>query len=1471
MAAIITQVGMDRISEAFTTGSLPVLKTVKFGDGKGSTVIANMAMTDITNTVYECGIDMIEYQENTVISVEIPVTVGGFTVREMGVYDDEDNLIAIEGGLDEYKTTFAERPSTLTFRMVLKLSEDEEVDVTFYDDGKYASKEQFNTLIGSLLTYRENVSNDILLYKDSTDEAIVELTTNVNDAISDHETATAQMVSDAIGTVADTIVENKNLAKSGLDAVNARVDTKANVSDTYTRDTVDTLVDNKIATHKEIMDTSIANRTEVVNDKFIEQASTINQTITTEVEKLNATISGVNDTLENSIDDTNLEVAKKANIVDTYTKVDASNLIDSKIEAHKTTMDQSIDSKIEVVDNKLDTYIDASAVELADTVDTITDLISDNKDDVDDSISTINIEIAKKANIVDTYTRDAVDTVVDNKIATHKDAMDASIAVRTEEVNTLITSQTEAFNVKIDNNHTLINSRVDSEVEDLTTIIDTNKSAIEDALVVTNTEVAKKANTVDTYTRSAVDTLVSDSIDDHKTAMDASIAVRSKLVDDALVDQKEEYTTLVSNTNSTLTGIINDNKIEIEDALETTNTEVAKKANITDTYTRTNADLMVDSKISDHKAVMDLINENRDSDIDSRLDSYESTLTTRVDNELSAMDDSLNQHISATTASFKATNDEVAKKANITDTYTRTAVSTLVDNRISTHKAIMDASIATRTKMVDDKFIEEAENTATAISDTESSIRETISDNKDAIEEALSLTNIEVDKKANIVDTYTRTAVATLVDGKIASHKTIMDNAMSARATAVDNRIDSVETTLSDSITSNIEDVNDAIELTKTGLEDDIAKKANILDTYTRTDASSLMDTKIASHKTVMDNSIATKYTTLDNKINSNNTTINTKVDDAVDAITDVISDNKSEIEDALALTNTEVDKKANITDTYTRTATSTLIDSKIASHKTVMDTAISTRTDIVDARMDEYEDTFNTAITTNVDTLNDTISKNKSDIENALTNTNEVVALKANASTTYSKTDVNTLIADEIATHKGIMDTSIALRSTAVDTRIDSLETSINDSIDSNVDTLNATIGQNKTSIENSLSATNLEVAKKANASVTYTKDEVDGIVETETDVVKDSLSTHTTNKSNPHNVTKAQIGLSNVENTSDADKEISSATLLALNAKINLTSIVNNLTTSDANRPLSALQGKVLKGLIDSINDVLYSADTTLDTLEEVVEFIKQNKEFLDSLGMDNIPGLTAALASKVDDTQVLTNVPSGAKFTDTWRGIDDSPVNGQVNESISSNWAYDHTNSSTAHPRDTRNLAVGSTAVAATKLATARSIGGVSFNGTANITLPGVNATGNQNTTGNASTATKLASITTSFSGKYPIVTNVNGVIYSHTGMMYEGSTGILTAPTFKGALDGNAKTATWSDKVDVNGSNTSSVWYDVTWHSGDELFSSVGVEIQGSTNSLRASNLLAKEAVSLGNSSEASIKYNTSTDSLDFVFN
>lgn len=67
--------------------------------------------------------------------------------------------------------------------------------------------------------------------------------------------------------------------------------------------------------------------------------------------------------------------------------------------------------------------------------------------------------------------------------------------------------------------------------------------------------------------------------------------------------------------------------------------------------------------------------------------------------------------------------------------------------------------------------------------------------------------------------------------------------------------------------------------------------------------------------------------------------------------------------------------------------------------------------------------------------------------------------------------------------------------------------------------------------------------------------------------DAVQTNLETHINNKSNPHKVNKAQVGLGNVDNTSDANKPISTATQNALNGKFsategnNLKQIVNNM----------------------------------------------------------------------------------------------------------------------------------------------------------------------------------------------------------------------------------------------------------------------------------------------------------------------
>ena len=83
-----------------------------------------------------------------------------------------------------------------------------------------------------------------------------------------------------------------------------------------------------------------------------------------------------------------------------------------------------------------------------------------------------------------------------------------------------------------------------------------------------------------------------------------------------------------------------------------------------------------------------------------------------------------------------------------------------------------------------------------------------------------------------------------------------------------------------------------------------------------------------------------------------------------------------------------------------------------------------------------------------------------------------------------------------------------------------------------------------------------------------------------------------------------------------------------------------------------------------------------------------------------------------------------------------------------------------------------AVTGNASTATALATARTIGGVSFDGTANINLPGVNATGNQNTSGTAATVTGAAQSAITSVG------TMTGLVVDGTSQLYESVTEAIT---------------------------------------------------------------------------------------------
>lgn len=84
------------------------------------------------------------------------------------------------------------------------------------------------------------------------------------------------------------------------------------------------------------------------------------------------------------------------------------------------------------------------------------------------------------------------------------------------------------------------------------------------------------------------------------------------------------------------------------------------------------------------------------------------------------------------------------------------------------------------------------------------------------------------------------------------------------------------------------------------------------------------------------------------------------------------------------------------------------------------------------------------------------------------------------------------------------------------------------------------------------------------ANLSDYYTSEQVDALLDTKASNL--TVSNHINNQSNPHNVTQAQVGLGNVNNTSDLDKPISTATQTALDLKANQSALSQEISAREA-----------------------------------------------------------------------------------------------------------------------------------------------------------------------------------------------------------------------------------------------------------------------------------------------------------------
>ncbi|HBA8492707.1 TPA: phage tail protein [Escherichia coli] len=155
---VITTAGAAKLAAATAPGGRKVnITTMAVGDGGGKLPVPDAGQTGLIHEVWRHALNKISQgkrNSNYIIAeLVIPPEVGGFWMRELGLYDDAGTLIAVANMAESYKPALAEGSGrSQTCRMVIIVSSVASVDLTIdtttvmatqdYVDDKIAEHEQ---------------------------------------------------------------------------------------------------------------------------------------------------------------------------------------------------------------------------------------------------------------------------------------------------------------------------------------------------------------------------------------------------------------------------------------------------------------------------------------------------------------------------------------------------------------------------------------------------------------------------------------------------------------------------------------------------------------------------------------------------------------------------------------------------------------------------------------------------------------------------------------------------------------------------------------------------------------------------------------------------------------------------------------------------------------------------------------------------------------------------------------------------------------------------------------------------------------------------------------------------------------------------------------------------------------------------------------------------------------------------------
>ncbi|MDH2898858.1 phage tail protein [Rahnella variigena] len=144
--ALLTTAGAAKIAAATAGGTQVNIIRMAVGDGGGKLPTPDPKQTKLVNEVYRANLNRLSIDAKNsnylVAELVIQPDVGGFWMREMGLYDADGVLVAVSNMAESYKPQLAEGSGRLqTLRMVLIVSEIESVALSIDGSTVMATKD----------------------------------------------------------------------------------------------------------------------------------------------------------------------------------------------------------------------------------------------------------------------------------------------------------------------------------------------------------------------------------------------------------------------------------------------------------------------------------------------------------------------------------------------------------------------------------------------------------------------------------------------------------------------------------------------------------------------------------------------------------------------------------------------------------------------------------------------------------------------------------------------------------------------------------------------------------------------------------------------------------------------------------------------------------------------------------------------------------------------------------------------------------------------------------------------------------------------------------------------------------------------------------------------------------------------------------------------------------------------------------